>query len=381
MSEKKSSSRTKDAEKKSKSKEKAHGKSSSKSKERASKSSLASKDAASADTLNTSPTGEVGADNAGTTSPDFEAGLLFGRYASAGGGVDARDFQRLWRDYRDRASKGTGPAPLVEPESANLSPDLVALLDYVSARRGLDERLSLAELKAEFVHAMEGERRLGSGGAPAAVVSPTAPASAIQSGSGGAGAPGAGAVGGKSLGNDGEQRRPGSYDYSNVSVGPPMTHYSETTGVPLPRAAVAGELGLGHTVVPLHEAYNRRLGRLQALMSSRLMPAREQLLQQRRRLLSRAEEVSSYLPGICTRVLCSDMVWAGSQIKSAKASIERETMADTNAVLERLRSADALKQATISQYIGGVTAELDAVDKIVDQVRPLLEPIGDLKLT
>lgn len=46
-------------------------------------------------------------------------------------------------------------------------------------------------------------------------------------------------------------------------VGPSVTHYDETTGVPLIREAVASQQALGHTVVPLSEAYNRRLSRLQ----------------------------------------------------------------------------------------------------------------------
>lgn len=46
-------------------------------------------------------------------------------------------------------------------------------------------------------------------------------------------------------------------------IGPSITHYDETTGVPLAREAVASQQALGHTVVPLGEAYSRRLSRLQ----------------------------------------------------------------------------------------------------------------------
>lgn len=51
------------------------------------------------------------------------------------------------------------------------------------------------------------------------------------------------------------------------------------------------------------------------------MPVRERLLQLRRRFRGRSEEV-----------------------RSAKAAIERETLADANAIVERLRSVEALKQ-------------------------------------
>lgn len=46
-------------------------------------------------------------------------------------------------------------------------------------------------------------------------------------------------------------------------MGPSITHYDETTGVPLAREAVASQQALGHTVVLLSEAYGRRLSRLQ----------------------------------------------------------------------------------------------------------------------
>lgn len=49
-------------------------------------------------------------------------------------------------------------------------------------------------------------------------------------------------------------------------VGPSITHYDETTGVPLAREAVASQQALGHTVVPLGEAYSRRLSQLQVLL-------------------------------------------------------------------------------------------------------------------
>lgn len=53
------------------------------------------------------------------------------------------------------------------------------------------------------------------------------------------------------------------------------------------------------------------------------MPVREQLLQLRRRFYSRADE-----------------------IKAAKAVVERETMADAGAIVERVRSVEVLKQVS-----------------------------------
>lgn len=51
------------------------------------------------------------------------------------------------------------------------------------------------------------------------------------------------------------------------------------------------------------------------------MPVRERLLQLRRRLHGRGEE-----------------------LRAARAAIERETLADAEAIVERLRSAETLKQ-------------------------------------
>ncbi|CAM9501571.1 unnamed protein product [Hapterophycus canaliculatus] len=75
------------------------------------------------------------------------------------------------------------------------------------------------------------------------------------------------------------------------------------------------------------------------------MPVRERLLQLRRRFHGRGEEV-----------------------RAAKAAIERETLADAEAIVERLRSVEALKQATLAQGVSSVTAELEAVENLADQV-------------
>ncbi len=83
-------------------------------------------------------------------------------------------------------------------------------------------------------------------------------------------------------------------DYTAMNNGEPLTHYNETTGVPLQHRSVAGEVSLGHTMVTLHEAFNLRITRLQALVSTYLMPNREWLLQIRKKFLADSEEVSKH---------------------------------------------------------------------------------------
>ncbi|CAM9137098.1 unnamed protein product [Ectocarpus fasciculatus] len=281
-------------------------------------------------------------------SSDFEAGLLFQRFAR-NGGVDAKDFQRVWRE-REQLFSDPNPAPGGEVRRRE-----------EASRPGGEAR-------------QEGRREGGAGG--------VGPEKIFEFGqlfqkfdTDGDGRLGRAEfermVGGMleqfgERGGDGTRRgsRGGEGDNSNAAsaapqppppppppalpqspVGPSITHYDETTGVPLAREAVASQQALGHTVVPLREAHSRRLSRLQSLASSRLMPVRERLLQLRRRLHGRGEE-----------------------LRAARAAIERETLADAEAIVERLRSAETLKQATLAQGVNSVTAELEGVEKLCDQV-------------
>ncbi len=55
-------------------------------------------------------------------------------------------------------------------------------------------------------------------------------------------------------------------------------------------------------------------------------------------------------------------------------------MADTEAILERLRSAEALKQARLLQRLAEITVELEALDKVVRKVSGVAPP-RDLYIT
>jgi hypothetical protein len=56
------------------------------------------------------------------------------------------------------------------------------------------------------------------------------------------------------------------------------------------------------------------------------------------------------------------------EIKEVSKAIEKETMADLDGVLDRLRSAESLKQANLQQQLNEITAELEAVDRLVDKI-------------
>lgn len=335
-SSKKSSSSKKESSKKpsSSSKEKSSSKSSSKSK--------LSPSPSASDVVKEKPTvpqEEPGAPGKG--SPDFEAGLLFERYAGkhGGGGIDAQDFQKMWRE------KGAAmlPPPSVPPVGPEVSFEVGQLFERYNT--GRDGRLTRAEFERLVGDQVAGRYQQQQ---PFVFPPQKSPQHEVRVPQQQQEAERADTFAKPLLHShniDDQARRPGAYDFSGVQVGPPLTHYNETTGVPLPHEAVAPQAALGHTIVPLHEAYNRRLSRLQALVSSRLMPAREQLLQFRRRLMSCSEEV-----------------------KAAKNSVSRETESDAEAILERLRSAEALKQATLTQRVNHVAAEINALDKIAQKV-------------
>ena len=71
---------------------------------------------------------------------------------------------------------------------------------------------------------------------------------------------------------------------TEIISGRVLTHYDETTGIPLPKSSVDQHLAMGNVVIPLVEAYRTRYERLRALLTSKLLPKREHLLQLRRNL-------------------------------------------------------------------------------------------------
>ncbi len=107
-----------------------------------------------------------------------------------------------------------------------------------------------------------------------------------------------------------------------------LTHFDETAGVAIPLSAVAAHQAMGNSVVPLLESYSSRYSRLRTLMTAKLLPKREQLVQFRRQLNNTSAEV-----------------------EAAKASIERETISDTQQILDRLKTVESLRQSAIKHQV------------------------------
>jgi hypothetical protein len=269
------------------------------------------------------PSPSMAADAAGGSagSLDFEAGAVFERYAHkhGGAGIDAQDFQKMWRDTIMKTVPVVHPQQQ-QPLQTGLSPTAVRNIDSdVKFEIGkLFERYNSSKdgrlTRADFEKMVQEEYTGGDSSHSATTTAPLFSSHLYaqrdnthqhqqqqhQTQQQQQQHKAAAAGGSKQQQQQQQQQQQAdgdavadAYSYSGVQIGPALTHYNETTGVPLPQEAVTGQVSLGHTVVPLHDAYNRRLSRLQALVSSRLMPAREQLLQLRRRLHTCADEVKA----------------------------------------------------------------------------------------
>lgn len=124
-----------------------------------------------------------------------------------------------------------------------------------------------------------------------------------------------------------------------------VTHYDETAGVAIPATSVPSHQAMGNSVLPLAESYNVRYNRLRTLLTAKLLPKREYLLQLRRELCNTSTEV-----------------------EAAKESIERETLEDAQQILDRLRTVEALRQSAIKHQIVQLDKELQMIDRIVQRI-------------
>ena len=102
---------------------------------------------------------------------------------------------------------------------------------------------------------------------------------------------------------------------------------------------------MGNTVTPLIESYRARYDRLRALLTSKLLPKREHLIQLRRQLQNTSTDVSA-----------------------KKNSIEKETLSDSEEILDRLRTVESMRQSNIKHQVLKVESELEGIERIVRRV-------------
>lgn len=112
--------------------------------------------------------------------------------------------------------------------------------------------------------------------------------------------------------------------------GPPrsLTHFDETAGVAIPASSVTAHQAMGNSVVPLVESYTSRYTRLRTMLTAKLLPKREHLLQLRRQL-----QVASM------------------EVEAVKKGIENETLSDTQQILDRLKHVESLRQSAIKHQV------------------------------
>jgi hypothetical protein len=228
-------------------------------------------------------------------SSDFEAGIIFNRYDKEQRGVlTADDFRQIWREGKSEEIKKIIP-PSVAMPPANLpfgsfeAGKIFAKFD--SDNDGKIDKKDFEKLLRDHPELLKTN------------------------------------YDGLSSSQDAGR----AFLPTEVVTGRLLSHYDETAGVALPHSAVDQHRSLGNTVVPLADSYRSRYDRLRSLLTGKLFPRREHLLQIRRQLQN-----------------CS------TEVAAARKGIERETLSDTEQILGRLRNVEAMRQSSIKHQVSPI---------------------------
>lgn len=264
-------------------------------------------------------------------SLDFEAGIIFNKYDKSGAGVlTASEFRQIWREAKDQmnqlsaASGASGITPLSlnnGPTPAMPAERKISFSSQGSAQQpegdiafeagkvfsiydtDKDGRLD----KNEFEKLVRNHPELLKGPPPPKKTEGTLPVEVI--------------------------------------TGRLLTHFDETAGLAIPKQSVEEHKAMGNSVKPLVTAYSARYDHLRHMVTSKLLPRREHLLQLRRQLNHTSSEVTA-----------------------AKTAIERETKTDMEQILERLRAVESMRQSAITHQVLALDEELQAIERTVRRV-------------
>ena len=274
-----------------------------------------------------------------TPRTDFDAGRLFARYDTSGSGQLGRDqFHRLLQDLNTTSGggfpAGHAPGPSVPQQLASSGqyapsfgraapPVPESNLQFEHGRLFQKyDAVNAGSLNQEQFRSFIHDVRRGS-------LPPPAPAAAASAGM-------SHTV--PQYGPWGTHASPQQYG-SGAGVYGHTLPESSTAVVPGGYGAAdmagASDVAMGS----LSEAFHTRMHSL-SVAHANLMAKREAMLYQLARLRSRAEEVAA-----------------------ARRSVERETMADTEAILHRLRSAEALKQSILRHDMDVLAGDIAAIDR------------------
>ena len=224
---------------------------------------------------------------------DFEAGMLFSKYDRQNSGmINAEDFKTMWREANRQVRFAS-----VDDSKGDLLFEAGVIFSRFQDGNGYLSKSGFEKLVREFPQVLRQPKDVSER------LSPVAAARGEES--------------------DRESSVP-----KEIVTGLLLTHYDETAGVPLSRSAVEHHRAMGNAVSPLSESYKMRYDRLRQLLTSKLLPRREHLLQLRRQLMNVSVEIAS-----------------------AKRNIERETIEDTDQILDRLRNVESLRQSSIKHQV------------------------------
>lgn len=293
-------------------------------------------DGGSHSTPSPSPASSVSVDKAVDASVDFEAGIMFNRADKSRTGVlTADDFRQLWRDAKVAgAAPGGGPLSLAV-DAAGGHPLTIGTSSSVHFGPGVDPAALAFEAGKIFAHFdKDKDGRLNKQEFEDMVK--THPELMRQV----PGLPTAGL-----LPSQQQMQQGGGALPMEVVSGRLLTHYDETAGVAIPRSAVDNHRSMGNTVTPLLESYRARYDRLRGMLTARLLPKREHLLQLRRQLNNTSAEVTA-----------------------KRKVIERETMTDAEQIIERLRAVESMRQSSIKHQVLQIEEELESIERIVRRV-------------
>jgi len=123
------------------------------------------------------------------------------------------------------------------------------------------------------------------------------------------------------------------------------TWFDETVGVAVTVDGAEAARNAAHQVVPLQDAFEQRLGRLQEQLAVHLLPKRSRLQAQLSTIRSQIDEVVS-----------------------GRGAVERETLADCDAIVDRLKAAESVRVAPLIQSASEVDSELLNIDKIKQEI-------------
>jgi hypothetical protein len=121
--------------------------------------------------------------------------------------------------------------------------------------------------------------------------------------------------------------------------------FLQTVGVAVTVDGAEAARNAAHQVVPLTDAFEQRMAKLQEQLAVNLLPKRARLQSQLSIIRGQIDEV-----------------------QSGRSAVEKETLADCDAIIDRLRSLEAVRVAPLIQAASEVDSELHGIDRIKKEI-------------